>query len=637
MAAMILSSNATTLLPPPNLSEIKTGITIKDLRQFHAKYIKTGQIHDPIISAEVLRSCLFSQHRDVQYARLVFDQMPEPNRFSWNTLIRAFAESDDPSQALTIFCQMLCNDNVEPNRYTFPSVLKACARASSFQQGLQIHGQVIKRGLSSDAFVLSNLIRTYVLHGAMDDAHGVFNKSVELDGVRNVSFEGDVKKQEGYVVLWNVMIDGYLRLGEMGLARQLFDEMPQRSVVSWNGMVAGYAQNGFFQEALETFHEMQMSNVCPNYVTLVSVLPAISHLGAIGLGKWIHTYVLKREIEVNDELGSALIHMYSKCGCISLALQVFEGLSWRNVITWNAIIGGLAMHGRAKDAVDHFLKMEQAGVKPSGVTFIGLLSACSHGGLVDEGRYFFNKMIRVYGLRHRIEHYGCMVDLFGRAGLLEEAEQLVLNMPMQPDDVIWKALLGACKIHGNVEMGERVAKRLIELAPHDSGCYVTVSNMYSSLRNWDAVAKVRLKMKEMDITKDPGCSLIEIDGVIHEFLVEDDSHPRTEEIQSMLEEMVCRLRLEGYMPDTTQVLLNIDEEERESTLHYHSEKIAIAFGLISTSRNTTLQVVKNLRMCADCHASIKFVSKLYARKIVVRDRNRFHHFEDGFCSCGDYW
>lgn len=531
---------------------------------------------------------------------------------------------------------MLRLELVEPNQFTFPSVLKACARSGTIEEGIQIHGQIIKRGLQSDGFVLSNLVRMYVLCGFMEAARQLFDRRFDSDDAWSEST--DVEVRQGLVVLWNVMVDGYLRLGAVEDARWMFSKMPQRSVVSWNGMIAGYAQNCFFEDALEMFHEMQMAGVSPNYVTLVSVLPAISRLGVLGLGKWVHTYAMKKDIEMNDELVSALIDMYSKCGSIGPALQVFEeGLSWKNAATWSAIIGGLAMHGRAKEAIEHFLKMEQTGVTPTDVTFIGLLSACSHAGLVDEGRSYFSKMIRVYGLSPQIEHYGCMVDLFGRAGLLEEAEEVVLNMPMKPDDVIWKALLGACKIHGNVEMGERVGKRLVELVPHDSGCYVLLSNLYASLGNWNAVSKVRLMMKERDILKDPGCSWIEIDGMTHEFLVQDDSHPRTNEIHSMLEEMADRLRSIGYAPDASQVLLNIDEEERESTLFNHSEKIAIAFGLISTSQSTTLKVVKNLRMCGDCHSSIKLISKLYARKIIVRDRNRFHHFEDGFCSCGDYW
>ncbi|KAK1285057.1 Pentatricopeptide repeat-containing protein [Acorus calamus] len=439
------------------------------------------------------------------------------------------------------------------------------------------------------------------------------------------------------VVLWNVMIDGYVRHGTFGSAKKLFDRMPHRSVVSWNGLIAGYAQNGFFKEAIDVFREMEGEGVEPNYVTVVSVLPAIARLGDLGLGKWVHTFVEKNKIDVDEVLGSALIDMYSKCGSIEKAVQVFGDLPKANAVTWNTLIGGLAMHGRAKDAIKCFKAMERSGIIPSDVTFIGVLNACSHGGLVNEGCAYFDRMVREYNLKPRIEHYGCMVDMLGRAGLLEEAEELLSSMPMQPDDAILKALLWACRVHCEVELGKRISKRLMELAPREGGCYVLLSNMYASIGDWESVAKVRLLMKELDIRKDPGSSWISIDGAVHEFVVEDDSHPRTKEIYSMLEGMSERLRLAGYVSDTTQVLLNVEEEEKETALRYHSERIAVAFGLISTKPGSMLQVVKNLRICADCHSSMKLVSKIYRRTIIVRDRNRFHHFKYGSCSCKDYW
>jgi pentatricopeptide repeat protein len=434
------------------------------------------------------------------------------------------------------------------------------------------------------------------------------------------------------------MIDGYVRIGKIDAARELFDEMQQKSVVSWNAMISGYAQNGFFKEAVDLFHRMmEMGDVSPNRVTLVSVLPAISRLGALELGKWVHLYAERNRVRIDEVLGSALIDMYAKCGNIEKAIQVFKRLSKTNVIAWNAMIGGLAMHGKAKDVLDCFSRMERSGVSPSDVTYIAILSACSHAGLVEKGRSIFNDMVNRAGLQPRIEHYGCMVDLLGRAGYLEEAEELITNMPIKPDDVIWKALLGACKLHKNVEIGRRAAEVLMKLAPHDSGAYVALSNLYASSGNWDGVAEVRMMMKELDIRKDPGCSWIEIDGVIHEFLVEDDSHPRAKEIHSMLKEISNKLSLVGHIQDTTQVLLKMDEEHKESLLHYHSEKIAVAFGLISTSPKTPLQIVKNLRICEDCHSSMKLISKVYQRRIIIRDRKRFHHFENGSCSCMDYW
>ncbi|KAL5975489.1 Pentatricopeptide repeat-containing protein [Asimina triloba] len=611
------SSSSSSSSPSLILPQIKTCKTLRDLQQLHAQTIKTGRIRDPVVAAEVLKFyALSAKHRDLQYACNVFCQMEEPNCFSWNTIIRAISESDEPYAGVIVFRRMLCSESIEPNQYTFPSVLKACAETVGIEEGKQVHGQIVKRGLEGDGFICSNLVRMYVFCGAMDDAHRLFDRITECD----VALSGDEREGEGNVVLWNVVIDGYLRNGAVEDARRLFDEMPRRSLISWNSMIAGYAQNGFFKKALEVFHKMQMADVQPNYVTLISVLPAISRLGALDLGKWVHAFAQKNKIGIDDVLGSALIDMYSKCGNIDEALQVFRGLPQQSAITWSTIIGGLAMNGRAKNAIDYFLQMERAGATPNDVAFIGILSACSHAGLVDEGRSYFSKMTREYGLKPRLEQYGCMVDLLSRAGLLKEAEELILNMPMEPDDVIWKSLLGACRIYSNAEMGENVAKRLLELAPHDSGCYVLLSNMYASLGKWEAVAEVRLMMKKMDIRKDPGCSWIAIDGKIHEFLVQDDSHPRAKEIQSMLDEMADRLRSVGYAPDTTQVLLNIDEEERESVLYYHSEKLAIAFGLISTTPSTTLRVEKNLRICGDCHLSIKLISKLYNRKIIVKDR-----------------
>ncbi|KAF6171008.1 hypothetical protein GIB67_028569 [Kingdonia uniflora] len=489
---------------------------MKALMQLHATNIKTARIQDPFAAAQILRFCALEQHGDLEYARLVFDHMEHPNCFSYNTIIRGLCESErDFLEALVVFVRMVNDEFVQPNRFTFPSVLKACARMGGLEEGKQLHCQIVKcgSGLDSDHFVVSNLIRLYSICGVMSDAQRLFDTSVSK------------VKNDGNVVLWNVLVDGYLRIGDFDAARTLFDRMPHRSIVSWNGMIAGYARNGLFKEALGIFRDMQICNVCPNYVTLVSVLPAISRLGALELGKWVHVYAEKNEIEVDDVLGSAFVDMYSKCGSIDKALQVFESLPRRNPITWSAIIGGLAIHGRAKDAIDYFSKMKQARVIPTDVCYIGVLNACSHGGLVDEGRSYFDDMVRVVRLKPRIEHYGCMVDLLGRAGLVEEAKALILSMPFSPDDVILKALLGACKTHGNIEMGNCVAKGLMELAPRDSGSYVALSNIYASLGNWEAVSEVRLMMKEMDIRKNPGCSWIELDGTIHEFVVEDESHP----------------------------------------------------------------------------------------------------------------
>ncbi|XP_042413522.1 pentatricopeptide repeat-containing protein At5g48910-like [Zingiber officinale] len=624
----LLSVPFPPITPSPSslISLLKLSSSLHGVRQLHALAIKTGLFRDPLVAAEILRSSVLSQRRDLRYGRSVFDQMPDPNCFSWNTLIRAYAESEEaPSHALALFAQMLLSSTTtQPNQYTFPSVLKACACIQAAEAGTQIHGQVVKLGWSDDAFILTNLVRMYSSCGFMQDACKLVDSSLLPDA-------------DASVVLHNTLIDGFFRLGMVEQARQLFDRMPNKSVISWNGMISKYAQIGLFKEAIALFRKMQMEGMEHNFVTLVSVLPAISHMCALELGEWVHAYAEKNDIEIDDVLGSALVDMYSKCGNINKAIQVFEQLPKHNPITWSAMISGLAMHGRAAEARDCFQRMEKAGVIPTDIVFVGVLNACSHAGLVEEGKSYFRRMVNVHGLRPKLEHYGCMVDLLGRAGLLEEAEELVLSMSVNPDDVIYKALLSSCKMHGNVEIGMRAAKRLMEHFSSDGDSMVLLSNFYASLGDWGTVSQVRLMMKELDIKKDPGCSWITVNGRIHEFVVEDNTHPQSRKIHLMLAEMADKLHEAGYVPDTTQVTLNIEKEEKESTLLYHSEKIAIAFGLISTNPGTTLHVVKNLRICGDCHSSIKLIAKVYGRRIIVRDRSRFHHFEEGLCSCNDYW
>ncbi|XP_020679130.1 pentatricopeptide repeat-containing protein At5g48910 isoform X2 [Dendrobium catenatum] len=603
---LLLASSPTLTLPSHSSScSSSSSSTLLDLRncksfsyfrQLHAIAIKTGQITEPLVAAEVLRFAAISSGRDLSYALQIFDEMPEPNIFSWNTIIRAFSESDEsPLQAVHIYIRLLHNDLPKPNRYSYPSLFKACARNSAIEEGTQIHCHVMKLGFFKDGFVLTNLARLYTLSGKMEDARKLVKRSFLQPG------------SEANAVLHNILIDGYCRLGMISNARKLFDEMNYKSVISWNGMISRYTEVGLFKEAVDVFYVMQVDGVSPNYVTLVGVLPAISKLGALGLGKLVHSYAAKNEIEVDDVLGSALVDMYGKCGSIEDAIHLFEALPKENPVTWSALIGGLSLHGQVQDAIHYFHMMEQAGVIPSDVVFLGVLNACSHAGLVDEG-------------------------------LLEEAEELVNNMSMKPDDVIYKALLSACRIHGKSEVGVRAAKNLLQLAPAAGDCHVLLSNFYASLGDWEAVAEVRLRMKKLDIRKNPGCSWIAVDGRINEFFVEDYSHPRIREIHLMLEEMAGKLKEEGYVSDTTGVLLKIvDEEEKDSMVLYHSEKIAVAFGLISTKPGMPLRVIKNLRVCGDCHEFLKQVSKLYGRRIIVRDRSRFHHFENGCCSCKDYW
>lgn len=393
-------------------------------------------------------------------------------------------------------------------------------------------------------------------------------------------------------------------------------------------------------EALNLFHEMLQSGARPNQFTLVSALSVCSNLVALDQGRWIHVYIDKSKIKMNERLLASLIDMYAKCGELEFASKVFLGACGLKgkVWPWNTMIGGFAMHGKSEEAIETFKQMEEEKVSPNKVTFVSLLNACSHGNMVEEGRRYFKLMESLYGIEPEIEHYGCLVDLLGRAGLLAEAEKIISSMPMTPDVAIWGALLGACRIHRDTERAERVGKVIKELDQNHIGCQVLLSNVYSASGRWNEAKALRENVELIGRKKTPGCSSIELNGTFHQFLVGDRSHPQTKQLYLFLDEMGAKLKSAGYVPEVSEVLLDIDDEEdKETALSRHSEKLAIAFGIMNTPAGTTIRILKNLRVCADCHRATKFISKVYCREIIVRDRIRFHHFKDGICSCKDYW
>lgn len=591
-------------------------------------------------------------------------------------MIRGLSLSSTPELALEFYVKMIWS-GILPNSYTFPFVLKSCTKMDSTQVGEQVHGQVLKLGLDSDAFVHTSLINMYAQTSQLGNARLVFDKSPLRDAVS-----------------YTALITGYISIGYMESARELFDEIPVRDVVSWNAIIAGYVQAGRYEDALAFFKEMIEANVVPNESTLVtvlsasdlfegleqrdviswnvmiggytrmschkealglfqrmlqsnieptdvtflSILPACASLGALDLGKWIHAYIDKNfQYSDNISIWTSLIDMYAKCGSIEAAQQVFNSMKHRSLASWNAMISGLAMHGLAEKALELFSRMTNEGYKPDNITFVGVLSACSHAGLLDLGRQYFSSMVQDYAISPDLQHYGCMVNLLGRAGLFDEAEALIQNMEMKPDGAIWGSLLGACRVHKRVELGESVAKHLFELEPENPGVYVLLSNIYAGAGRWDDVARIRTLLNNKGMKKVPGCSSIEVDRVVHEFLVSDKVHPRCKEIYDMLNEVDTLLEKAGFVPDTSEVLQDMDEEWKEGALSHHSEKLAIAFGLISTKPGTTIRIVKNLRVCGNCHSATKLISKIFNREIIARDRNRFHHFKDGSCSCNDHW
>lgn len=548
--------------------------------------------------------------------------------------------------------QLISSNAPDVDEYTFTSVLKACAGLAQVTQGKKVHCYVTKYGCESNLFVRNSLIDLYFKTGYFGIAQKLFDEMDMRDVVSwntlvsGYFLSGNVDKArsvfdsmgEKTLVSWSTMIRGYARVGNLEEARRLFEEMPKRNIVSWNVIISGYAQNEKYPDAIELFRRMQEEgDLVPNCVTLVSVLSACAHLGALDLGKWIDRFIRRKRMELSIFLGNALADMYAKCGCIVEARKVFNEMPERDAISWTIIITGLAMNGHADKAFDCFSEMIDNGEKPNDFTFMGLLTACTHAGLVDKGLEYFGIMYNVYGITPKIEHYGCMVDIFSRVGHLDKAEQFINSMPMPPNVVVWGALLGGCQIYKDSERGEKVVYKILELEPDHSGSHVYLANLYASMGRLDDAAKCRLKMRDNGVMKTPGCSWIEIDNTVHQFLMGDLSHPQSEKIYSMIRELRWKMKLAGYKPKTELVVHNVDEEEKEDALFVHSEKLAIAYGLISTSEGTSIRIVKNLRVCSDCHDATKIISKIVDREIIVRDRSRFHHFKDGRCSCNDFW
>lgn len=564
---------------------------------------------------------------NVSEAKAVFNKMGglgiEPNAVSWNGMIAGFNRSGCLLEAVLVFRKMHLL-GFEPDGTSVSSVLSAVGDLEDFEMGVQVHGYVIKQGLVLDKWVFSALIDMYGKCSCASEMSRVFDEMVELD-----------------VGACNALITGFSRNGLTDEALSMFEKLKgegaELNVVSWTSMIACCSQHGKDLEALELFKEMQSAGVQPNAVTIPCLLPACGNIAALMHGKAAHGFSIRRGICDDVYVGSALIDMYANCGRVEAARRCFDGMPNRNLVCWNAMLGGYAMHGKAAEVLEVFRLMERSKQKPDFITFTSILSACSHSGLTDEGRYYFRSMSREYGIEARVEHYACLVTLLGRAGMLDEAYSIIKKMPFKPDACVWGALLSSCRVHHNMRLGEVAANELFQLEPDNPGNYILLSNIYASKSKWHEVDKVRDMMNSMGLRKNPGCSWIEVKNKVYMLLAGDRSHPQMTQISEKLDKLSAEMKKSGYLPSTDFVLQDVEDQEKEHILCGHSEKLAVVFGLLNTLPGTPLQVMKNLRICGDCHAVIKFISSYEEREIFVRDTNRFHHFKNGVCSCGDYW
>ncbi|CAM6086768.1 unnamed protein product [Calypogeia fissa] len=556
------------------------------LKEVHGHASKAGLESDVRVGNALVH--MYAKIGRIDDARLVFDRMEIRNLVTWSTMIGGLAKDGCGHEAYRLFLKMR-QEGFEPNAITYTSILNASASAGALEWVKEVHGHARKAGLESDVRLGSALVHMYAKIGSIDDA------------------------------------------------RLVFDRMETRDIYTWTVMIGGLAQHGCGHEAYRLFLKMRQEGFEPNVITYTSILNASASAGALEWVKDVHDHASKAGLESDVRLGNALVHIYAKSGSIDDARVVFDRMEKRDVVTWTTMMGGLAEHGRGHEALDLFREMIACGVKPDGTSFVAVFSACCHAGLFYEGRRLFLAMKQNYGIEPDIVHYTCMVDLIGRSGNLEEAKLFIGDMPVEPDAVTWGAFLGACRTYGHVELGELAAKELLKLKPDDSSAYVLLSNIYAAAGKWEKVSFVRTMMQQKGVRKEPGRSWIEVDNKIHEFVVGDLSHPEAKAIYTVLNRLTEKLKTEGYAPDTRLVLQNIDEEDKELALCSHSEKLAIAYGLIRIPRGKPIRVWKNLRVCSDCHAATKLISKVTGREIIARDANRFHHFKGGVCSCGDYW
>ncbi|XP_019448479.1 PREDICTED: pentatricopeptide repeat-containing protein At5g27110 [Lupinus angustifolius] len=544
-------------------------------KMVHTCLIKTGFVMDIVVGSSLVG--MYAKCNAFQYAIQMFDEMPQKDVACWNTVISCYYQNGKFQEALQYY-SLMRRSGFEPDSVTITTAISSCARLVDLDRGREIHMELIDSGFLMDSFVSSALVDMYGKCGHLEMAVQVFehmpkktvvawNSMIAGYGLKGDSIsciqlftrmhmEGvkptlttlssvimvcsrsaqllEGKFVHGYIIRNRIqpdifinssLMDLYLKCGMVGSAESVFKLIPKTKAVSWNVMISGYVSSGKFFEALGIFSEMRESHVDPDAITFTSVLTACSQLAALDKGKEIHKLIIEKRLEDNIVVMGALLDMYAKCGDVDEAFGVFKCLPERDLVSWTSMITAYGSHGRASEALELFVEMLQSNVKPDRVTFLAILSACGHAGLVDEGCYYFNEMINVFGIIPRVEHYSCLIDLLGRAGRLHEAYEILQRNPEIRDDVgLLSTLFSACRLHKNLALGVEIARILIDKDPDDSSTYIILSNMYASAQKWDEVRMVRSKMKELGLKKNPGCSWIEIDQTIQPFFVEGNSH-----------------------------------------------------------------------------------------------------------------
>ncbi|KAG1361199.1 pentatricopeptide repeat-containing protein, mitochondrial-like [Cocos nucifera] len=499
---------------------------VRFLMGIHAQLLALGFQSDTLVLNSLIHGYIAGG--SLNSACVVFDELSERDLISWTELIKGYVRNGRAKEAVELFLLMM-EANVRPDEITAVAVFTACAQLGDLNLGRKVESLAFKCGIRYNTYVVNSLIDMYGKCGSIGDAWKLFDGMVNKD-----------------VVSWNSMVAGYSRCGNMEAARRLFDRIPKKNEVSWSLLINGYVQNGGFKEALMVYREMSDSGIAPNEAAITGTIAACSHLGSLDFGREIHVSLDKSKLQSDVILSTALVDMYAKCGCLGMACELFDGIVKKNLVSWNVMIMGLAIHGKASECLELFSEMLKDGLIPNSLTFVGVLSACAHAGWLEKGKEYFDKMTRVYGIAVRAEHCSCMVHLMGQAGLLTEAFEFIRDSPIEHDVATWGALLSACRFHGYVELGKFVGERILELDPSHRGAYVQLSSVYAAAGRWREVLEIRKKMKDIGIKNRPGWSYFDLNGTIHEFLVGVNSHPRIKDIHSVLHTIDLQMRSQCY-------------------------------------------------------------------------------------------
>ncbi|KAE8678442.1 Pentatricopeptide repeat-containing protein [Hibiscus syriacus] len=585
------SWSSTRRLFEQKLQDLHKCNNLSHVKQLQAQIIKQNLHQDLYIAPKLISA--FSLCRQLALALNVFNQIQDPNVHLYNTLIRACVQNSQPTQAFSFYFEMLWNGILADN-FTYPFLLKACNSLKLLQM---IHTQIEKNGFLGDIFVPNALIDSYSKFGelgvkaawklfsVMEDrdvvswnsmmagllkvrqlreARKLFDEMPERDivswntildgfvkaGIMEEAFELFQKMPQRNVVSWSTMVMGYSKAGDMDMARVLFDKMPLKTLVPWTIIISGYAEKGLAKEAIDLYDQMERHGLRLDDGSVISILAACAESGLLKVGIKVHDSIERLNFRCSITVSNALVDMYAKCGSLDKARSVFNGMAKRDVVSWNAMLHGFAMHGRGREALHVFSRMKMQGFQPDRVTFVGVLCACTHAGFIDEGVEYFYAMEKDYGIVPQIEHYGCMIDLLGRGGRLKEAFRLMHTMPFEPNAIIWGTLLGACRLHDATELTEKVLDHLLELDPSDPGNYSMVANIFAAAGDWDSAASVRLQMRSIGVQKPSGASSIEIDNEVHEFTVFDRSHPKFDRIYQILDRLGQELKRAVHPEDT---------------------------------------------------------------------------------------